>query len=243
MREIVSWLLRRVPQASRALEAAGPLGGLAASYAASICRGPGCVPEAAALTALALVAAREEGRVPGWVERLPRHLAPHVARGVEEALDAYLRSPTSPYAQAALDAEALSWMGGVSGLLASAGSLGEMLGYLANAMTYAVALEYILYTASARSIGRVLKPHTMALAKWAVEELAYHGIRAVQRVERSTAGLVGYVEVLECPCGRASKEVVVKPRRECIEYRVEMGCGECGSYRFTVCTPESNRVK
>ena len=243
MREIVAWLLRRVPQVSRALDGAGPLGALAASYAASICRGLNCLPEAAALAALALEAARREGRVPGWVEDLPRHLAPHVARGVEEALDAYLRSPSSPYAQAALDAEALSWMGGVSGLLASATGLGEMLGYLANAMTYAAALDYIIYTAPARSMGRTLKPHTMALAKWVVEELAYHGLRAAQRVERSSAGLVGYVDILGCPCGRASKDVTVKPHRECIEYRVSINCGECGSYRFSVCTPESNRVK
>ncbi|NOZ89465.1 MAG: hypothetical protein GXO15_06025 [Crenarchaeota archaeon] len=211
----------------------------AAVLAAGVCRGEGCDPSIAAVAAGLYTAGRGAG------QGLPRHARHHVEAALAEAEEAYLRSPTSVYAQVVLDADALSRMGilGLYSLALHASRLERLLQVFMEAMSYAAASDYILYTRTARRLAQQLyKPHTMAAAKWVAEELQKLGFTVEPRVETGSAGLVAYLDLQRCPCGRAAKEIYVKPEQRCIRYRVSYSC--CGTkLESEVCTPESTRVR
>ena len=161
-----------------------------------------------------------------------------------EAEEAYLRSPTGVYAQAILDADALSRMAvlGLHTLQPASTLLGRIIAWSLEAMSYAAASDYILYTRTAKKMAQTYKPHTLAAAKWLSEEMAELGFTLIPRTETSTAGLVAYLDLQRCPCGRAAKEARVKPLRHCIEYHLAYTC--CGErIEASICTPESTRLR
>lgn len=226
--------MKQVAEAARHV----PRAGLAAGYAVALCRGePGCSVEPVVAAVVAFVAGDR-----GLLEGLPRGVRAEAERLLGEAEEAYLRSPSRVGAQVLLDADALSRIG-VAGLLArGARGLGELLQAFAEAMSWAAASDYVLYTRGARGLASRLKPHTLAAANWVVEELQPLGYRLRPRTETSSGGLVSYLDLVACPCGRAEKTAVVKPRSDCILYSVEYRC--CGQgLGFSICTPESTRVK
>ncbi len=211
----------------------------AAMLATGICRGEGCDPSIAAVAAGLFTAGSSTE------PELPRHARHHVEAALAEAEEAHIRSPTSIYAQVALDADALSRMGilGFYSLALNASSLEKLLQVFMEAMSYAAASDYILYTRTARRLAQQLyKPHTMAAAKWAAEELQKLGFTLEPRVETGSAGIVAYLDLQRCPCGRATKEIYVKPEQRCIRYRVSYTC--CSAKLVSeICTPESTRVR
>ncbi len=215
-----------------------PRAGLAAGYAAALCRGePGCAVEPVVAATVAFVVGDS-----GLLESLPRGVRVEAERLLSEAGEAYLRSPSRIGAQVLLDADALSRMGVAGLLLRGAAGLGGVLQVFAEAMSWAAASDYVLYTRGARGLASRLKPHTLAAANWAAEELQALGYRLRPRTETSSGGLVSYLDLVACPCGRAEKTAAVKPRRECIVYSVSYSC--CGEeLGFSLCTPESTRIK
>lgn len=233
LQRLPSWMSPVVEAARRV-----PRAGLAAGYAAALCRQePGCPVEAVVAATVAFVAGDR-----GLLERLPRGVGGEAERLVSEAEEAYLRSPARIGAQVLLDADALSRMGVVGLLLGGSRGLGDLLQVFAEAMSWAAASDYVLYTRGARGLASRLKPHTLAAANWVAEELQALGYRLRARTETSSGGLVSYLDLLACPCGRAEKTAAVKPRRECIVYSVSYSC--CGEeLGFSICTPESTRLK
>jgi len=222
-----------------------PRAGLAALYGYTLCRETGCEPIVGYAAAAAIAAMLDGVSVEGLLARLPGHARSHVERALSEAEDAHVRSPSSIYAQVGLDADALSRMAALGVMHASAPRAGlqGVLQVLANAMSWAAASDYVLYTAAARQLAsRTLRPHTLALAKWVGEELGALGFEAAPRTETGSWGIVSYLDLRRCPCGAASKEVAVKPLAACIEYRLVYDC--CGErLGVKICTPESTRVK
>jgi hypothetical protein len=214
-----------------------PRGRLAVSYAYTICLGEGgCDARAALWATIALL----RGDIPAST---PPGLTSTLLQVLEEARDAAVQPPRTLLARIALDAEALSHAG-IAALVAAAppNSLEEMLRLMADALSYAVSLDSILYTRTARQLARKLAPHTIAAARWLVEEAALHGVKLAYRAEAVYEGRIAYLDLESCPDGRRPvKEAVVKPHASCVEYRVVY---RCCSEEITVpiCVPESTRA-
>ncbi len=230
---------------AEALAGLPPRAGLAALYGYALCGSEGCDP-LIGYAAAAVVEAYMLGEpLDTLLAALPRHARSHVEKALSEAEDAHVRSPASIYAQVALDADALSRMAalGVAHGNKVRRGLGELLQDLAEAMSWAAASDYVLYTSTARRYAsKTLRPHTLALAKWVAEELALLGYQAVPRTETGSGGIVSYLDLRRCPCGVAVKEARVKPRPDCIEYILGYEC--CGDrVEVAICTPESTRIK
>lgn len=244
----LGFLAKEAPWLKGLLEAlAGlpPRAWLAGLYGYRLCGGESC-DQLLGFAAAAVVEAAALGVEPEPIlGQLPRHARLQAERALSEASDAYVRSPGSIYAQVALDADALSRMAalGTAYPASNRRDLGSLLHDAAEAMSWAAASDYVLYTRTARSqASRVLRPHTLAYAKWLAEELSFLGYQLVPRTETGSAGIVSYLDLRRCPCGTPVKDVVVKPMRECIEYRVTYDC--CGDrLGFKLCAPESTRIR
>jgi len=238
----------RAAWAKAAVEAVArlpPRAGLAALYGFSLCSSEGCDPLIGYAAAAAITARLLGAPVDSLLGALPGHARLQVERALQEAEDAHIRSPSSIYAQAGLDADALARVAALGAALPPRPrrGLGELLADLAEAMSWAAASDYVLYTGTARRLAsRSLRPHTLAYAKWVAEELAALGYVAQPRTEASSGGIVAYLDLRRCPCGPAAKEVRVKPRRECITYAIRYEC--CGDrFEVSLCTPESARIR
>lgn len=245
-REAVEALLSRIPRAasSRLLEGASPHAILAAFYAARLCRLEGCSEETAAAAALAYKKGAEEVLKAG----LPQHIAHHVRGAVEEAEEAYLRSPSSQYAMIILDADALAHIGAFTLFNISTGyaaSLEALLQAALESLSYAVASDYILYTRAAKRLASSMKPHTLAYFNWVAEELTSLGMKARVRIESTIGGTVAYLDLETCPCGGETvKDKVVKPLANCTKYIIGFSCSGCGfSARAETCIPETTRAR
>jgi hypothetical protein len=236
------------PWAQRLAEAVAKLPpriGVAALYGYRLCSSEGCDPVGGYAAAAAIAAMLAGTGYEAVVEPLPRHLRHHVEKALSEAEDAYLRSPSSIYAQVGLDADALSRMDALAAALPlrPRRGLAELLEDLAESMSWAAASDYVLYTSTARNIAsRILRPHTLAYAKWVAEELQQLGFEATPRTETGSGVIISYLDLKRCSCGQADKETRVKPRRECIEYTIAYTC--CGDrIEVKLCAPESTRIR
>jgi hypothetical protein len=216
---------------------------LAALYGWRLCASESC-DRLIGMAAGAAVEARLLGLKVGEVlEALPRHARFHVEKALAEAEEAHIRSPSTVYGQVALDADALARMGALNAALAGAAGMQGLLNTLAEAMSWAAASDYVLYTSAARAYAsRVMRPHTLAYAKWVAEELAYLGYTAMPRTETGSGGIVSYLDLRRCPCGAAEKEITVKPLAACIEYRIAYRCCR-DRLEVRLCTPESTRIR
>lgn len=219
----------------------------AITSAVRICSIEGCDKNIAAMTTIAYLLRRASENIAfpynikDYVDGLEVHDT--VKRYVDEALEAYMRAPANLYARVALDAEVLAHLGMVNLLYSCSINLVEMLNKLTLSLTYAAAADYVLYTATARKLATKLKPHTLAAVKWFSEELREHEFHIVPRLEQTPAGIIGYMDVVACPCGRAVKDITMKPRRNHIAYIIEISCGKCGEFKYEIIVPESTRLK
>ncbi|ABM80404.1 hypothetical protein [Hyperthermus butylicus] len=236
MYELASQLAARIFESRPRLRARTLL---ALAYAAAICRIEGCDATQAAAATVAIVE-------PGEADRLKPAYRSVADRAAEEAADAALRAPQASYTRVALDADVLSRIGAISLLTGEpARSFSELLSVTADALSYAVASDYILYTAAAKRLASRLKPHTMAYAKWLVEELQELGLRTILRIEAVYEGHIAYLDLLECPCGgKPEKMATLKPLPNCVEYSVSYTCRSCDEeYGFKICIPETTRTR
>ncbi len=219
----------------------------AIASATKICSIEGCDKNIAAMTTITYLLRRASENVAfldgikDQIGELEVHDA--VKRYVDEALEAYMRAPASLYARVALDAEVLAHLGIVNLLYSCSNDLAAMLNKLTLSLTYAAAADYVLYTAAARKLATKLKPHTLAAAKWFAEELYEHEFHIVPRLEQTPAGIIGYMDVVACPCGRAVKDITMKPRQNHVAYIIEISCGKCSEFKYEIIVPESTRLK
>jgi len=215
---------------------------LATLYSYSICNRLGDCSSATGAIAGLYVEALIEGEQLD-TSSLPGHIRVHIERALSEVEDAALRAPTSLYAQIGLDADLLARIGAVS--LLSRGpvtGLRDFFAMFAEALSYAYASDYIVYTKPAKSLVQLLKPHTIAMAKWVVEELSSLGISASIKAERTAGGLIAYIDIHECLGSRASKLASVKPTSNCVLYRLSYECS-LGAIEYELCIPESTRTR
>lgn len=217
---------------------------LAVLYAYVICNRLGdCMAEASIATALYVEALMENDRLD--TSKLPSHIRVHVERALDEVEDAALRAPSSLYAQISLDADLLSRIGAVSILATkrlNKSNLRDLLAQFAESLSFAYAADYIVYTKPAKTLIQILKPHTIAMAKWLVEELALIGIDSTIKAERSAGGLVAYIDIRTCLGSRASKLVSIKPSSKCVLFRLNYEC-VLGSMEYEICVPETTRTR
>ncbi|HIQ23754.1 MAG TPA: hypothetical protein EYH50_01735 [Pyrodictium delaneyi] len=217
---------------------------LAAFYAAELCRLENCSEETAAIAALAYA----YHQIDSVVDRIPQHIVHHVRKVLEEAEDAHLRSPSSQYAMVVLDADVLARIGALSlfnRFTEYRASITDMLQAALDILSYTVASDYILYTRSAKKLASRMKPHTIAYFNWLVEELANLGIKARLRTEATVGGIISYVDLLSCPCGKTIvKEKAVKPAEKCMRYILRYTCRSCGlDVKAATCIPASTRTR
>lgn len=242
MRELAETILSRAGLRDARRLLISPRRTLATLYASSICnRLSDCSSATGTIAGLYIEALIEGERLD--TSGLPSHIRVHIERALSEVEDAALRAPTSLYAQIGLDADLLSRMGAVSLLSrGSATRLRDFFALFAEALSYAYASDYIVYTKPAKSLIQVLKPHTIAMAKWAIEELASLGISASIKAERTAGGLVAYIDIHECLGSRVSKLASIKPTSNCILYRLNYEC-TLGTIEYELCIPESTRTR
>ncbi len=211
---------------------------LAVAYAYAICRSePGCEPREAVWSAVGL----GMGRVP---RETPPGLTSKVLSVLEEADEAAVQPPKTVLARVVLDADALSRSTILSLLAAQPPrSLEEFLAGIGEALSYAVSLDYILYTRTARAIASRVKPHTIALARWLAEELAQLGLKLAYRAEAVYEGHIAILDLQECPDtgGKPVREAVLKPLRNCVEYRLTYTCPTM-KLEVPICIPETTRA-
>jgi hypothetical protein len=215
-----------------------PAGRLALAYAYRVCVGEtGCKPRAAVWATAGLL----EGGVP---RETPAGLTSQVLSVLEEARDAPIQPPRTLLARVALDAEALSRAGAIFFLLSNPPrALGELLRTVDEALSYAVSLDYILYTRTARQLASKLKPHTIAYGRWLAEELAGLGLKLTYRAEAVYEGHIAVLDLAECPGEKARpvREAILKPRSDCVEYRIAYSCPK-GRIEVPICIPETTRA-
>jgi hypothetical protein len=225
-------------EVSKAAEQMGALGKLAVAYAYHICIGEtGCTPRAAIWATIGLL----QGGVP---RETPAGLTSTVLTVLEEAQDASLQPPKTLLTRVALDAEALSRAGAIHFLVANPpGNLEELLRTVDDALSYAVSLDYILYTRTARMLAAKLKPHTIAYGRWLAEELAPLGVKLAYRAEAVYEGHIAILDLTECPNTRSKpvKEAILKPRSNCVEYRLTYTCPD-RRIEIPICIPETTRA-
>ncbi len=244
MRELAEKLIEETRLSSLKRFLTTPRRVLAVLYAYTICsRLEDCVLEASIASALYVEALMENDRLDtSW---LPSHIRVHVERALSDAEDAALRAPSSLYAQIGLDADLLARIGALS-MLATRGlgadNLRDLLAKFAESLSYAYAADYIVYTKPAKSLVQILRPHTIAMAKWLVEELSLLGIDSSIKAERSAGGLVAYIDIRSCLGARASKLVSVKPSSNCVIFKLDYEC-ILGNMGYKICIPETTRTR
>ncbi|BEP18507.1 hypothetical protein PYJP_18590 [Pyrofollis japonicus] len=223
-----------------------PRKALAVMYAHKICSNlDGCRAEIALPVTLYTIIAIGKEHIE-ISDKLPKHIQQHIERALREVEDAAVRAPTSIYAQVALDADALSRIGALSLVLRKIQmqDISTFLGFMAEALSYAYASDYILYTKPARQMIQILKPHTIAYAKWLIEELSLIGITATIKADRTPEGLVAYIDLIQCLNERSFKLATLKPSRNCTRYIVEYECRLLGNkIQYEICVPESTRTR
>jgi hypothetical protein len=223
-----------------------PRKALAAIYAHKICSNlKECRIEIALPVTLYAIATISKEHVE-IIGKLPKHIQQHIERALREVEDAAIRAPTSIYAQVALDADVLSRIGALSLMLrkVQVQDISTFLGFVAEALSYAYASDYILYTKPARQMIQILKPHTIAYAKWLIEELGLIGVTATIKADRTPEGLVAYIDLIRCLNERVFKLATLKPSRDCTRYIVEYECKLLeNKIRYEICVPESTRTR